>query len=84
MVTNCFFTNTDEYSIIASKEVTLEQQAIKHFEALVARTIANGKSINRKDALNHIMSDSTCNGDWIDMCCLRGLPYDYFSKNITA
>ena len=82
MITNCFF--TDEYSLIASKEVTLEQQAIRHFEALVARTIAEGKSINRKDALNHIMSDSTCNGDWIDMCGLRGLPYDYFFKTETV
>ena len=85
MITNCFFTDTaDEYSFFASREVTLEQQAIKHFEALVARTIAEGKSINRKDALNHIMSDSTCNGDWVDMCWHRGLPYDYFRSAETV
>ena len=84
MVTNCFFINaTDEYSISTNKEVTLEQQAIEHFEELVSRFITEGKSVNRKDALNLIMSDSTCNGDWIDMCLHRGLPYDYFSKTVS-
>lgn len=72
--------DNDENIIVIDKEVTRELEAIAHFESLIAKTIESGQVQSRRDALNYIMSNSTCNGDWFDMCELRGLPYDYFSK----
>lgn len=80
MLDTCFL--ADEKSKALNEEITLEQQAINHFEKLVASIIENGTVQSRQDALNHIMTTSTCNGDWADMCGLRGLPYDYFSKTV--
>ena len=80
MSDTCFL--ADEKSKALNEEITLEQQAVIHFEKLVTSIIENGTACSRHDALNHIMITSTCNGDWADMCGLRGLPYDYFSKTV--
>jgi hypothetical protein len=70
----------DENIIIVDKEISRELEAINHFKLLISRTIENGHAHSRRGALTYIMTNSTCNGDWRDMCKLRGLPYDYFSK----
>jgi len=72
--------DNDENIVFIDKEITRELEAIAHFESLVSRTIETGLVQSRQDALDYIMSNSTCNGDWRDMCKLRGLPYDYFYK----
>lgn len=66
-----------EATITEEKEI--EDRAIKAFEVLVDKTIANGAK-GRGSALQWIMEASTCDDNWEYLCFTYGLPYNYFGE----
>lgn len=55
-----------------------EQAAIEHFEELVTRIMAAGRT-DRATVLRWLMDAGNYQGDWDYMCYGHGLPYGYFN-----
>jgi hypothetical protein len=63
--------------VVFAEEEAREQASIQQFEALVAKTIADGAK-NRETALRWIMDGSDAHDDWDFLCYDYNLPYGYF------